>query len=140
MNNDFLQLILNMLTVAGLIIGAWYTYWTYLNGKQIDMYHLYIGKYNAIIDRDLLRSWIKLLNNEEIPDDIREQCEIRMVEYINLACEEYYLMTQNLISKKLWNIWKPQIVGTIRTQFAQKVIAEFGIKLPQEMVIELGGK
>jgi hypothetical protein len=125
--------------VTEAIIGAWYTYWTYLNGKQIDMYHLYIGKYNAIIDRDLLRSWIRALNNEEIPDDIREQLEIRMVEYINLACEEYYLMIQNPISKKIWNIWKSQIVGTIRNQFAQMVIAEFGVKLPQELVIELDG-
>lgn len=131
MTPEIFQSMLNILTVTGLLTGAWYTYWTYLNSKQIDMYHLYIGKYNSIIDRELIKSWNKILNNDDIPEDMKEKCEIRMVEYINLACEEYYLMTQNLISKKLWNIWKPQIIGTIRTPFAQKVIEEYRIKIPE---------
>lgn len=120
--------IIQIVGLVGVFVGVWMTYFTYINGKRIELFQSYIEKYKAIVPSSELKWWLMALKGEKLPEDKKEEFEIKMVEYLNLVWEEYHLMSQKLISKKLWKVWKPNIIEVIETEFAKEVIKKYNFE------------
>ena len=129
MNNEF---IIQLVALAGILVGASMSYWTYIQNKRFEIFQIYSKKYNAIISPEDIEWWTQVLNNNHIPKD--KFCEYKMLEYFNLASEEYYLFKTKLIGKRLWEIWKPNIEGILKTEFAHHVRDKYQIQLPKELM------
>lgn len=133
MNTDFIMKIIGLI---GVFVGASMSYWTYMKGKRFEIFQIYSGKYNSIISSEDIEWWTQVLNNNLIPED--KLCEHKMIAYLNLACEEYYLYKTNMIGRKLWNVWKPNIEKILSTKFAQRVRDKYQIQIPKELYAEKG--
>ncbi len=128
------DIIVKIIGLIGILMGAGMSYWTYLQNKRFDIFQIYSGKYNSIITSDDIEWWTQVLNDDQVPEN--KKCEHKMIAYLNLACEEYYLYKTNLIGKKLWNAWKPNIERIISTKFAHCVRDKYQIQIPEELYSE----
>ena len=117
--------IFEIIGLSGAFIGIWMTYYTYINGKRLEIFQSYIEKHNKIVPSHDLKWWLSALKGEALPSEKIEEFEIKMVEYLNLVWEEYHLVSQKLISKKLWKVWKPNIIEVIETKFAREVMKKY---------------
>jgi hypothetical protein len=129
MGNEF---IIQLVALVGILVGAIMSYWTYIQNKRFEIFQIYSEKYNAIISPEDIEWWTQVLNNNHIPQD--KSCEYKMLEYFNLASEEYYLYKTKMIGAKLWEIWKPNIKGILSTKFAHRVRDKYQIKIPKELM------
>jgi hypothetical protein len=96
-----------------------------MNGKRLELFQSYVEKYKEIVPSHELKWWLSALKGDSLPQEKMEECEIKMVDYLNLVWEEYHLLNQKLISKKLWNVWKPNIIEVVETEFAKKVMKKY---------------
>jgi hypothetical protein len=126
------ELIIQLVALIGILIGAGMSYWTYMQNKRFEIFQIYSKKYNAIILPEDIEWWTQTLNNNHIPED--KYCEYKMLEYFNLASEEYYLFKTKMIGKKLWKVWKPNIKRILKSEFAHLVRDKYQIKLPKELM------
>lgn len=131
MSNEF---IIQLVALAGILVGASMSYWTYIQNKRFEIFQIYSEKYNAIISPEDIEWWTQVLNNNHVPKD--KSCEYKMLQYFNLASEEYYLYKTKMIGKKLWEIWKPNIEGILNTEFAHRVRDKYQIQIPKELMHE----
>lgn len=113
------------LGLAGTLIGVWLSYWTYLNGKRLEIFQIYVQKFNAIITPDDLHWWSKAMNNEALPAENMATYEVKMLCYLNLMWEEFFLYREGMISKRLWKLWQPNICFALKTDLCRQVFDQY---------------
>lgn len=129
--DDSLKLIGVCITAFGALIVAGSAvsgYCQYLKSKQLEVFNSYTKRYNEIINSSNLAHWHSALKGDESHYVKMEPC---MVQYLNLVWEEWYLRKNNLISKKLWRIWEPEIRKNLETDFARRVITKYDFSISE---------
>ncbi len=117
-----------LVTVIGLIgifAGVWMMYWSYLSAKRLELFQIYIDKFNNIITPDDMKWWSQAMNSEAIRPERIPEYEIKMLRYLNLVWEEYFLYSERMISKKLWSLWEPNICFVIKTDLCRQVFDKY---------------
>lgn len=120
-----MDMLLAILGLSGAFIGVWMTYWTYVNGKRLELFQTYIDKFNAIITPEDMLWWAQAMNSEELASKNVQEYEMKMLRYLNLVWEEHFLYTEGMISKKLWRLWEPNICFVLKTQFCRQVFDKY---------------
>lgn len=129
--DDWLKLIgigITAISAISAACSAHNSYRQYLQSKQLDVFNSYTKRYNEIINSSNLAHWHSALKGDESHYDKMEPC---MVQYLNLVWEEWYLRKNNLISKKLWKIWEPEIRKNLETDFARRVITKYDLSISE---------
>jgi len=116
-----MDLMIQLVGIVAGVTGVWMTWWTYLSNKRLEVFHIYVDKFRQIITAEDVGWWSAMMRGEQPKDEERPRCEVKMVLYLNLVWEEYYLYTERLISKRLWQLWEPNIVMVLNTAFCRDV-------------------
>ncbi|TBR41204.1 hypothetical protein CBF23_010315 [Marinomonas agarivorans] len=120
-----MDMLLAILGLVGAFIGVWATYWTYVNGKRLELFQTYIDKFNDIITPEDMPWWTKSMSNEPLDSENIQDYEMKMLRYLNLVWEEHFLYTEGMISKKLWRLWEPNICFALKTDFCRQVFDKY---------------
>ncbi|MCV6589088.1 MAG: hypothetical protein OIF57_08675 [Marinobacterium sp.] len=120
-----MEFLLQFSAVLAAVGGIWISWFTYLNGKRMEVFQMYVDKFDRVITSEDISWWSHLIDTGNLPEDASDYHEAKMLQYLNLVWEEYYLYKQGMISSKLWNIWEPGIVEVIKTDFAQNVFKKY---------------
>ncbi len=115
---------LEAIGIYGAILGVWATCWTYISNKRLDVFQLYVDKFNEIITPDDIEWWRLAMKNDPVPKEQCHQCEIKMLRYLNLVWEEHFLYSERMISERLWKLWKPNIIFVLNTDLCKKVFVQ----------------
>ena len=107
-----------MLLVAGIISSfaaagsVMFGVYQYRQTVQMSTYRTYADKYNSLLKVDDYDKWLAALSGK---DEYWAELTPTMIAYLNLVWEEVYLTQSGIISKKLWRIWRPEVIRTIDT-------------------------
>lgn len=127
-----MESLFNIVGMAAGLVGIWMTYWNYVSSKRLEIFQVYTEKFNAIITPEDTQWWSMAMRDEPIPAALQNHAEHKMLQYLNLVWEEFYLHSERLISRKLWQLWLPNVVFVLNTEFCQQVFTqheqEFGPK------------
>ncbi len=55
---------LQVLVALGAILGVWASYWTYVNNKRMEVFQIYVEKFNTIITPNDVQWWGNVMQNQ----------------------------------------------------------------------------
>ncbi len=116
--------------IVSIIIGVY----QFIRSNRLSIFSKYCDKYNQIIKPEIYEDWYKALKGDK---DLQVKLEPQMIAYLNLAWEELFLFEDKLISKKLWDHWKPEIKETLSSSFAQEIMKKYDYHFPFSFMKEM---
>ncbi|HWG41875.1 MAG TPA: hypothetical protein VN688_03745 [Gemmataceae bacterium] len=105
-----------LLTAGTLLFGIW----SFRKQMNWQVYLTYTERYEKILGAfpsGALESRLRL--GETLPPQ-SEELRICILKYLNLSSEEFFLYQTGFVSKKIWNIWRPEIERAVRTPMLKR--------------------
>lgn len=100
-----------LLTAATLLLG----FWSFCKQLNCQVFLAYNERYEKIIESfpsGTLESRLRL--GETLPER-SEELSACLLRYLNLCSEEFFLYQKGFLSKKVWNVWEPEIERMLRS-------------------------
>lgn len=132
---DTIKSIAVVITPLVAVLTFIWAYRKHRNDVELKIFHTYTEKYNSIVKPEKYDEWQKALKSST-EEDWRNQTTT-MIKYLNLVWEEKHLVDNNILAKKLWNIWLKGIQEVIATDFAKSVIKTYDTQFDPETFDEI---
>ncbi|HEY7429055.1 MAG TPA: hypothetical protein VH682_32795 [Gemmataceae bacterium] len=109
--------IISLLLTAGAVAFGIWSFWKQMN---CQVYLAYTERYEAIMQSfpdGALESRLRL--GDMLPQR-SEALSICILRYLNLCSEEFFLHQKGFLSKRIWAVWQPEIVRTLRSPVVKR--------------------
>jgi hypothetical protein len=129
MNLDIIIKIATLLSIIMGLIAFFRGITTYNKQMNAQVFFQYAKRYDEIMNSFPGSARIaRIKSNEALPKPSAE-LTICVLRYFNLCSEEFYLYEEKYMSKKVWNVWRDEMIRTWRTPLFQrewkKIVHEF---------------
>jgi hypothetical protein len=129
MNLDTFLQIATLISILFGIFAFFYGVKSYKNQMNVQVFLQYTERYEEIMKSFPKNAWSARLNSDLALPEPTEELSLCVLRYLNICSEEYYLYREKYLSKKVWDIWKDELVRTLRTPLFlrewKKLVDEF---------------
>ena len=95
--------------------GIWMAVLAYRKEVQVSVFLEYTTRFDRIMKRFPQRVRLGGLTTcESLPDRDNDLTEA-VLDYLNLVSGEYYLQEKKLLTKTVWDVWKPDIQEALQS-------------------------
>lgn len=113
-----LETAVQIATIATLVLTAGallFALWSFRKQINCQVYLAYTQRYEAIMEsfpEGALKTRLRL--GETLPEP-SEGLSVSLLRYLNFCSEEFFLCRAGFVSKKIWDIWQPEIERALRS-------------------------
>jgi hypothetical protein len=104
--------------------------WQYRRKVHLEIFRTYADRYNAVITSDIYGKWLAALKGNQ---DYWIDLTPTMINYLNLIWEEFFLLRDGVIHRRLWRLWLPEIRRVLSSEFAWTVLRTYDFHFPPEL-------
>ena len=110
------ELIASLGTAAGLVAAIW----VYKRQANAQVFLEYTRRYDEVMRQ--LPSHARIARTKsasELPEQT-EELTYRVLDYLNLCSEEFYLWKTGYLSDRIWSIWEAELRRTLATPLLKR--------------------
>ena len=105
-----------LLAFFGLVWGIY----IYKKQSNIQIFLEYTKRYSEIMDGFPKDARIYRVNSSELLPEESTDLTLSVLKYLNLSSEEFYLMRNHQLSKRIWRIWEDELIRTIKSNLIRR--------------------
>lgn len=102
-------------TLLSIVVGIITFFWgvkSYNRQMNTQVFLTYTQRFEQIMESFPKDAWVVRLDLDKLPEPSPELSK-SVLKYLNLCSEEYYLLQENLLAKKIWKIWEDELKRTL---------------------------
>ena len=116
----------SVVAVGSLASGVW----QYRRKVHLEIFRHYADAYNRIVTPDVYRQWQAAIEGTR---DHWHELTPKMIDYLNLTWEEFFLSRTGVIPRRLWKLWQPEICLVLSSDFARVTMEANQFHFPPEL-------
>jgi len=116
----FLEFWLTPISILIAAASLFFGIYIYRKQTNIQIFLDFTKRYEGIMDSFPNDTVFYRLSTDMEPPPESKELTLAVLKYLNLCSEEYYLMEEKLLSKKLWNIWKDELENILQSKLVRR--------------------